>query len=259
MASSNTCVGCGKPLTRPGAMLCTSCQVAVNQKHEREAFYRTPKIGQWLLLTFGFWVIASVIWVVLLAFVDGLLGNIIPTDFFKLALILAGPVVTFVLFFFRHWGGTMFNLWPRRRKGSGPAMICVTCDSQGVEGGTFHSSQFGEVFICNRCLKARARDNRLWMGFGGIITSGMFIVLGLGFFSPNLGASTSSTSLSNGTLTTTTISTPALEGLAGTIFAYIPGIALVLLGLAIGGLILWFLVFRSGGQTIQSVGKEIAG
>ena len=137
-------------------------------------------------------------------------------------------------------------------------MTCATCDSQGVEGGTFHSSQFGEVFICERCLKARARDNRLVAAFGGII-SAIFIALGLGLLSPNLGAPTSSTSLSNGSLTTTTVSTPALEGLAGTIFAYIPGIALVLLGLAIGGLILWFLVFRSGGQTFQSVGKEIAG
>ena len=74
---------------------------------------------------FGFWVIASVIWVVALTFLSGLLGidpspwtaeavdGIIPTDVLKLALLLAGPVVTFVLFFVLRWGGTTFSLWPR--------------------------------------------------------------------------------------------------------------------------------------------------
>ena len=45
MASSKTCVGCGQPLDKPGAILCASCQATVNQKHQREAHYRTPKIG----------------------------------------------------------------------------------------------------------------------------------------------------------------------------------------------------------------------
>jgi predicted nucleic acid-binding Zn ribbon protein len=266
------CIACGQPLGEASGRFCTDCQTALDNKRAREQYYRrfrSTNSGMWLLTVFSFWVIGSVVWFVLVSLVGSLLSidlwpwageaidGIIPTDYFRLALLLSGPVIFFVLFFGLGWGGTLFNRWPRRRKGSGPSYNCVTCGSVGVEGELYPSSLFGEIFICNRCLSARMRDNRLFAGFSGIILTALFVGLGLSFFNPNLGGPVTSTSLNNGNLTTTTVSTPALEGLAGTVFAYIPGAVLVLLGVAAGGLSLWYMFIRSKNEARREIGRKI--
>ena len=246
---ASTCARCGKPLKNSLYSYCPDCRDANNATLAVYAHYRNGKVGLWLVFATAFWLFSSWIWLVVLWTLQDVTGLEISRVFALLV-----PVVLFVLFFILRWGGTGFNLWPRSKSKPGAeGAVCVTCGSVGESGAEYTSRRFGPVYICNRCVHAGMRDNRLGAALVGFISVFFLVGAGSAMFSPNLGVTTTSA----GGMTTT-ITSPVVHGLAGTVVAYAFGVVLMLGGLAVGYFAMRFVLARPTEERRQRAGQGIA-
>lgn len=240
--TERTCSACGKPLTSGGYSRCEDCRANDARLQALLAHYSSAHdAGTAYLRLFGsfsLWILSLVLWGAGLAGLKGLLGvdlspwppdtavfaddgGIAPADGVKLALLLSFLVLTFVLFFGLRWGGTLWKVYPRPRD-DGEGATCVTCGSRGLAGHDYRSARFGDVFICDRCVRARVRDLRLLLLVGGVLLLGLLSTLGFTLFDPNTGQSTA---VIGDTIVTTRA--PFLSGIAATPLGYLLGIVLV--------------------------------